>query len=68
MGDAAKPYVKDILDIIKDKSVDLEIRSNEAEALGNMGDAAKPYVKDILDIIKDKSVYSGKFVVVQQRR
>ena len=54
-GDAAKPYVKDIADILKDKSVDSEIRSSAACALGNMGDAGKPYVKDILDFLKDKS-------------
>ena len=58
MGDAAKPYVKDILDLIKDKSVDFVVRRSVAMALGNTGDAAKPYVKDILDLIKDKSVDS----------
>ena len=59
MGDAAKPYVKDILDIIKDKSVDSEFRSCAASALSQMGDAAKPYLKDILDFVKDKSVDSS---------
>ncbi|ACC81045.1 HEAT repeat domain-containing protein [Nostoc punctiforme] len=58
LGEAAKPYVKDILDILKDKSVDINVRSSAAEALGNLGEAAKPYVKDILDILKDKSVDS----------
>ncbi len=56
LGDAAKPYVKDILDLIKDKSVDSNVRSSAASALGNMGDIAKPYIKDILDLVKDKSV------------
>ncbi|BAT56060.1 unknown protein [Nostoc sp. NIES-3756] len=56
LGDAAKPYVKDILDILKDKSVDNSVRYGAAVALGNLGDAAKPYVKDILDFLKDKSV------------
>ena len=54
-GEAAKPYVKDILDILKDKSVDSFVRSSAAEALGNLGEATKPYVKDILDILKDKT-------------
>ncbi|MBD2141528.1 HEAT repeat domain-containing protein [Anabaena sp. FACHB-1250] len=56
LGEAAKPYVKDILDIFKDKSVDSDVRYGAAYALGNLGEAAKPYVKDILDILKDKSV------------
>ena len=50
--------LKILLDILKDKSVDSDIRSSAADALGNMGDAAKPYVKDIVDILKDKSVDS----------
>ncbi|RUS93895.1 HEAT repeat domain-containing protein [Trichormus variabilis] len=56
LGEAAKPYVKDILDILKDKSVDKDVRRSAAAALGNLGETAKPYVKDILDILKDKSV------------
>ncbi|MEH2062939.1 MAG: HEAT repeat domain-containing protein [Nostoc sp.] len=59
LGEAAKPYVKDILDILKDKTVDSIVRSGAASALGNLGEAAKPYVKDILDILKDKSVDSN---------
>ncbi|WP_052330790.1 HEAT repeat domain-containing protein [Rivularia sp. PCC 7116] len=58
LGDAAKPYVKDVAYIIKDESVDLYVRSNAAIGLGNMGDAAKPYVKEIADILKDESVNS----------
>ncbi|BAY36171.1 hypothetical protein NIES2111_04930 [Nostoc sp. NIES-2111] len=56
LGDAAKPYVKDIADFLQDKSVNIEVRSGAAVALGNLGDAAKPYVKDILNFLKDKSV------------
>ena len=56
MGDAAKPYVKDIVDILKDKSVDSNIRYSAASALRNMGDAKKLYLQDILDLIEDKSV------------
>ncbi|UKO99403.1 HEAT repeat domain-containing protein [Nostoc sp. UHCC 0870] len=58
LGEAAKPYVKDILDFLKDKSVDSTVRRGAAVALGNLGEAAKPYVKDILDFLKDKSVDS----------
>ncbi|MGB3640619.1 MAG: HEAT repeat domain-containing protein, partial [Rivularia sp. (in: cyanobacteria)] len=56
LGDAAKPYVKDILDLIKDKSVEPYLRASAAGALGNMGDAKKPYLQDILDLIEDKSL------------
>ncbi|BAT56058.1 unknown protein [Nostoc sp. NIES-3756] len=59
LGDAAKPYVKDIADILKDQSVDSYVRYRAAEALANLGDAAKPYVKDIADILKDQSVDSN---------
>ncbi|MEH2042594.1 HEAT repeat domain-containing protein, partial [Nostoc sp.] len=55
---AAKPYFKDILDFLKDKSVESTVRSSAASALGNLGQAAKPYFKDILDFLKDKSVES----------
>jgi HEAT repeat protein len=68
LGEAAKPYVKDIADILKDKSVgsnipkdksvDSSFRQSAALALGNLGEVAKPYVKDIADILKDKSVDS----------
>ncbi|MFN6528779.1 HEAT repeat domain-containing protein [Nostoc sp. ChiSLP03a] len=56
LGEAAKPYVKDILDILKDKTVEAVVRSGAASALGNLGEVAKPYVKDIADILKDKTV------------
>ncbi|MEH2192675.1 MAG: HEAT repeat domain-containing protein, partial [Nostoc sp.] len=56
--EAVKPYVKDILDLLKDKTVDSTVRYGAAKALGNLGEAIKPYVKDILDILKDKTVNS----------
>ena len=56
LGDAAKPYVKDIADILKDKNLESYVRGSAAYALGNLGDAAKPYVKDILEFLKDKNV------------
>ncbi|MEH2147257.1 HEAT repeat domain-containing protein [Nostoc sp.] len=58
LGEAAKPYVKDILDFLKDKTIDAYVRFGAASALGNLGEAAKPYVKDIADILKDKTVDS----------
>ncbi|MCW5317754.1 PBS lyase [Nostoc sp. KVJ3] len=58
LGEAAKPYVKDILDFLKDKTVDKDVRSSAAYALGNLGEVNKPYVKDIFDILKDKTVDS----------
>ncbi|MEH2395186.1 MAG: hypothetical protein V7K21_27230, partial [Nostoc sp.] len=42
--------------LLKDKSVEAEVRSSAASALGNLGTAATPYVKDILNFLKDKSV------------
>ncbi|MEH2067409.1 MAG: HEAT repeat domain-containing protein [Nostoc sp.] len=45
-----------VFNILKDKTVDNDVRSGAADALGNLGEAAKPYVKDIADILKDKTV------------
>ncbi|NEU81863.1 HEAT repeat domain-containing protein [Nostoc sp. UIC 10630] len=45
--------------ILKDKTVDSNVRSSVAVALGNLGEVAKPYVKDILDFLKDKNVDSN---------
>jgi len=45
--------------ILKDTSLNSDIRSSAAYALGNLGEAAKPYVKDIADILKDTSVDSS---------
>jgi HEAT repeat protein len=56
LGEAAKPYVEDIANIFKDKTVDSSVRRSAAEALGNLGEAAKPYVQDITDILKDETV------------
>jgi hypothetical protein len=56
LGDAAKPYVKDIRDILKDEKNASYIRESAATALGNLGDAAKPYVKDILEFLKDEKI------------
>ncbi|MEH2269203.1 MAG: hypothetical protein V7K68_12335 [Nostoc sp.] len=44
--------------ILKDKTVDADVHSSAAVALGNLGQVAKPYVKDIFDILKDKTVNS----------
>ncbi|MDZ7955985.1 HEAT repeat domain-containing protein, partial [Nostoc sp. DedQUE09] len=56
LGETAKPYLKDIADILKDKTVDPSVRSGAAVALGNLGETAKPYLKDIVAILKDKTV------------
>ncbi|MEH2103460.1 MAG: HEAT repeat domain-containing protein, partial [Nostoc sp.] len=53
---AATPYVKDIFNFLKDKSVEASVRSSAAQALGKLGTAATPYVKDIFNFLKDKSV------------
>ena len=42
LGDAAKPYIKDIVNILQDKTQDPTVRVSAAGALGNLGDAAKP--------------------------
>ncbi|MEH2328894.1 HEAT repeat domain-containing protein, partial [Nostoc sp.] len=47
-----------VFNILKDKTVDKDVRYSAASALGNLGEAAKPYVKDIADILKDKTVDS----------
>ncbi|WP_414753513.1 HEAT repeat domain-containing protein, partial [Anabaena sp. CCY 9910] len=44
--------------ILKDQSVNKDVRRGAASALGNLGEAAKPYLKDIADILKDQSVDS----------
>ncbi len=54
LGDAAKPYVKDILDLLKDEKIAAYARVVAASALGNLGDAAKPHAKDILNFLKDE--------------
>lgn len=59
LGDAAQPYVKDIVEVFKDKNVDPVVRSSSVYALGNLGNTAKPYVKDIVEILKDKNVDSS---------
>ena len=56
LGDAAKPYVKDLVYILKDKNVNEFVRRGAAIALGNLGDAAKPHIPDLVDILKDKNV------------
>ncbi|MBD2564202.1 HEAT repeat domain-containing protein [Nostoc linckia FACHB-391] len=42
--------------LLKNKTVDQDVRYGAASALGNLGEPAKPYIKDILDFLKDKSV------------
>jgi uncharacterized protein (UPF0147 family) len=56
LGKAAKPFVPDILNLLKDKTIDPGVRRNAAEALSNLGDAAQPLVPDIANLLKDKTV------------
>ena len=42
--------------ILKNKKVNVYVRSSAAVALGNLGKAAQPYVKDILNFLKDEKV------------
>ncbi|MBE8998709.1 HEAT repeat domain-containing protein [Nostoc sp. LEGE 12447] len=56
LGEATKPYIKDIIAIIQDKSVESNVRANAAFTLGNLGETTKPYVKDIAAILQDKTV------------
>jgi HEAT repeat protein len=57
LGEAAKPFIKDIADILKNDKEDANVRSSAAYALGNLGEVAKPYIKDIADFLKDKNVF-----------
>ncbi|MHC5732609.1 MAG: hypothetical protein ACYTXY_52890, partial [Nostoc sp.] len=54
LGEATKPYVKDIFYFLQ--TVSVSDHYGEALALGNLGEVAKPYVKDILDFHKDKTL------------
>ncbi|MEH2292106.1 MAG: HEAT repeat domain-containing protein, partial [Nostoc sp.] len=56
LGKKAEDIAQKAAKILKDKTVDPNVRSGAASALGNLGEAAKPYVKDIADILKDKTV------------
>jgi HEAT repeat protein len=58
VGNKAEDIAQKAAKILKDKTVDNDVRSGAASALGNLGEAAKPYVKDIADILKDKTVDS----------
>ena len=58
VGNKPEGIAEKAANILRDKSVDSDVRSSAASALGNLGEAAKPYVKDIADILRDKSVDS----------
>ena len=51
LGEAAKPYVKDIADILKDKSVDKDVRSSAVVALGKIEKLTLNQVVVILDSV-----------------
>jgi HEAT repeat protein len=60
LGEAAQPYIKDILDFLKNEklgsSVIYDVRDYEEPFLGKLGEAAQPYIQDILDFLKDEKV------------
>lgn len=64
LGEASKPYIKEILYFLKDKTVDTEVRTSAAQVLGNLGETAQPYTKDILNILEDKTIDSNVRVSV----
>ena len=66
LGEAAKPYLKDLLDILKDEQDYTDPRISAAQALGNLGQAAQPYVKDLADILKDDKVHPNARVSAAQ--
>jgi HEAT repeat protein len=59
LGEAAAQYAPDILNILKDETVDSSVRSGAARVLGNLGEAAAQYVPDILNFLKDETVDSS---------
>jgi hypothetical protein len=59
LGKAAKPYTKDILALLKDKNVNIDIRTTVVYILGDLGEATKPYIKEIFGLIKNETVDSG---------
>jgi HEAT repeat protein len=56
LGQAAQPYIQDILDFLKNEKVDAFVRGHAAVALGNVGQAAQPYIPDILAFLKNEQV------------
>ncbi|NEU74518.1 PBS lyase, partial [Hassallia byssoidea VB512170] len=63
LGDAAKPYVKDIADFLKDKTVDSDVRATAASALGNI----EQLNLDNIVVILDSVYYAGQSEFEQWR-
>ncbi|KAM3096821.1 hypothetical protein ACKFKF_21670, partial [Phormidesmis sp. 146-12] len=55
LGEAAKPFIPDIANLLKDQTQDSEVRGSAAYALTKLGEAAKPFIPDILNFIKDQT-------------
>lgn len=53
LGDAAKPFIPELVSVLKDLKQDSSVRRSAAEALGNLGDAAKPFMPEIVSIFRD---------------
>ena len=61
LGEASKPYVKDILAFLKDEKVAANVRGSAASALGNLGEAAKPYMRDWAKLSADLFLKSSSY-------
>ncbi|MDF5738419.1 MAG: PBS lyase, partial [Nostoc sp. S13] len=63
LGEAAKPYVKDIADILKDKTLEYYVRSDAAEALGKI----EQFDLNNIVVILDSIYYDGQSEFAQWR-
>ncbi|BAZ47800.1 hypothetical protein NIES4103_04040 [Nostoc sp. NIES-4103] len=68
LGEVAKPYVKDILDFLKDKSVDSDVRSSVTKALGKIEQLNFNNVLVILDSVYYADQSADKSYEVAQWR
>ena len=58
LGEAAAPYVPDILNFVKGGKPDWSEVEHVAAVLGNSGEAGAKYIPDILNLLKDEKVQS----------
>jgi HEAT repeat protein len=56
LGEKLEDIAQKATKLLKDKTIESNVRSGAASALGNLGETAKPYIQDIADILKNKSV------------
>jgi hypothetical protein len=60
LGDAATPYVKDLVNLLKDEKISASVRGRAAGALGNLGDAAKPYRREWAKLLAANFLQSSR--------